>query len=129
MPGEQAADPQARVELSAANRHVRCVLPRRPPIGNADIFGLSLTLRLRPKIARGPRNYKSTCNGPNVMRTSVRLQYCRGMTVELRRRIFRHYANTGSPPELPRETLEELAAKHAVVLDDTGGIAFANPFA
>ena len=51
------------------------------------------------------------------------------MTVELRRRIFRHYADTGSPPELPREALDELAAAHAVVLDDTGGIAFANPFA
>jgi hypothetical protein len=51
------------------------------------------------------------------------------MTVELRRRIFRHYAETGSPPELPRDALEELAAAHAVVLDDTGGIAFANPFA
>jgi hypothetical protein len=63
------------------------------------------------------------------MRTCVRLQYCRGMTVELRRRIFRHYADTGSPPELPREALEELAAAHAVVLDDAGGIAFANPFA
>jgi hypothetical protein len=51
------------------------------------------------------------------------------MPVELRRRIFRHYADTGSPPELPREVLEELVAEHAVVLDDTGAIAFANPFA
>jgi len=51
------------------------------------------------------------------------------MTVELRRRIFRHYADTGSPPELPREQLEELAAQHAVVLDEAGHISFANPFA
>jgi hypothetical protein len=51
------------------------------------------------------------------------------MTVELRRRIFRHYADTASPPELPREELEALAAEHAVVLDDAGRIAFANPFA
>ena len=51
------------------------------------------------------------------------------MTVELRRRIFRHYADTGSPPELPRAKLEALAAEHAVVLDDAGRIAFANPFA
>jgi len=51
------------------------------------------------------------------------------MTVELRRRIFRHYADTGSPPELPRVELEELAVQHAVVLDAAGHIAFANPFA
>jgi len=51
------------------------------------------------------------------------------MTVELRRRIFRHYAETGSPPELPRAKLEELATQHAVVLDAAGHIAFANPFA
>jgi hypothetical protein len=51
------------------------------------------------------------------------------MTVELRRRIFRHYADTGSPPELPREELDELSSQHAVVLNDAGHIAFANPFA
>jgi hypothetical protein len=63
------------------------------------------------------------------MRTCVRLQYCRGMTVELRRRIFRHFADTGLPPELARDELEALAAQRAVVLDDDGRIAFANPFA
>jgi hypothetical protein len=51
------------------------------------------------------------------------------MTVELRRRIFRHFADTGSPPELSRAELDELFTQHAVVLDDAGGIAFANPFA
>ena len=51
------------------------------------------------------------------------------MTVELRRRIFRHYADTGSPPELSRAELDELSGQHAVVLDDAGSIAFANPFA
>ena len=63
------------------------------------------------------------------MRTCVRVQYCRGMTLELRRRIFRHYADTGSPPELAREELEALAVQRAIVLDDDGCIAFANPFA
>jgi hypothetical protein len=63
------------------------------------------------------------------MRTYVRLRYCREMTVELRRQIFRHFADTASPPELQRGELDELAAKHAVVRDDTGGILFANPFA
>ena len=63
------------------------------------------------------------------MRTCVRVRYCGEMTVELRRRIFRHYADTGLPPELASAELEALAAQNAVVLDDDGRIAFANPFA
>lgn len=51
------------------------------------------------------------------------------MSVELRRRIFRHYADTGAPPELAADELATLAREHAVVLDRDGGIAFANPFA
>src|SRR5581483_4084442 len=34
--------------------------------------GRSLTLRLRAKIAKGPRNYKLICTGPNMMGTYVR---------------------------------------------------------
>jgi hypothetical protein len=63
------------------------------------------------------------------MRTYVRVQYCREMTLELRRQIFRHFADTASPPELQRGELDELVEEHAVVLDDSGGILFANPFA
>ena len=51
------------------------------------------------------------------------------MSVEMRRRIFRHFADTGGPPELAPAELAALAAEHAVVLDDEGRIAFANPFA
>src|SRR5262249_3600148 len=51
------------------------------------------------------------------------------MHVEMRREIFRHFAATGAPPVLPRSALSELAAEHAVVLDDPGRISFANPFA
>jgi len=52
-----------------------------------------------------------------------------GMTVEVRRRIFRQFASTGSPPELAPGQLAALANEHAVVLDGEGRIAFANPFA
>jgi hypothetical protein len=51
------------------------------------------------------------------------------MNVELRRRIFREFATTGSPPELAADELAALAHEHAVVLDAHGRIAFANPFA
>jgi hypothetical protein len=51
------------------------------------------------------------------------------MAVEMRRRIFRHFADTGEPPELSTAELAELAAGHAAVLDDAGRLAFANPFA
>jgi hypothetical protein len=51
------------------------------------------------------------------------------MSVELRRLIFRHFADTGAPPDLAREELDALAAQHAVVLDADGRIEFANPFA
>ena len=51
------------------------------------------------------------------------------MNVEMRRRIFRRFADTGGPPEFTREELDGLAAQHAVVLDDEGRIEFANPFA
>ena len=47
----------------------------------------------------------------------------------MRRRIFRQFADTSVPPEFTREELDELAASHAVVLDDEGRIEFANPFA
>lgn len=49
--------------------------------------------------------------------------------VEQRRRIFRHYAATGAPPELAAEDLVALEADHAVVLGPDGTIAFADPFA
>jgi len=49
--------------------------------------------------------------------------------VELRRQIYRHYAQTGGPPALAAEDLQALEAVHAVVLDAQGAIAFANPFA
>lgn len=51
------------------------------------------------------------------------------MTVELRRHIFRHFVDAGSPPKLSRAELDELSTQYAVALDDAGGIAFANPFA
>ena len=49
--------------------------------------------------------------------------------VPLRRAIFRAFADTGRPPALAPEELTALAAAHAVVLGEDGGIAFANPFA
>lgn len=51
------------------------------------------------------------------------------MTVEMRRRIFRHFADTGRPPDFTPAELAVLAEAHAVVLGDDGRIAFANPFA
>ncbi len=51
------------------------------------------------------------------------------MSLELRRRLFRHFAATGRPPGLTRQEADALAAERAVVLDETGSIAFANPFA
>lgn len=47
----------------------------------------------------------------------------------MRRRIFRHFADTGEPPDFTRAELRALAAEHAVVLGADGRIAFANPFA
>ena len=48
----------------------------------------------------------------------------------LRREIFEAFARTGEPPELqPSETLRSLAAQHVVVLDETGAIRMAHPFA
>jgi hypothetical protein len=52
-----------------------------------------------------------------------------GMSVDLRRSIFRHFADTGAPPELTRAELARLASEHAVALDAEGRLAFANPFA
>ena len=49
--------------------------------------------------------------------------------VQLRRAIFRHFAETGSPPALAADELAALEAAHAVVLDAEGTIDFANPFA
>jgi hypothetical protein len=49
--------------------------------------------------------------------------------VPLRRAIFRHFAETGSPPPLAAEESAALEAAHAVVLDANGAVAFANPFA
>lgn len=49
--------------------------------------------------------------------------------LSLRRRLYRHYAATGGPPTLAADELAALEAVHAVVLDHTGAIAFANPFA
>ena len=49
--------------------------------------------------------------------------------VWLRREVYRHYAATGRPPALSAADLAALEAAHAVVLDDAGAIAFANPFA
>jgi len=50
-------------------------------------------------------------------------------TVELRRRIYRHFADTGVAPELTRPELEALESEHAVALSEAGTLAFANPFA
>jgi Alkylmercury lyase len=49
--------------------------------------------------------------------------------LSMRRELYRHYAATGRPPELTADELGALEAVHAVVLDHTGAIAFANPFA
>jgi hypothetical protein len=49
--------------------------------------------------------------------------------VERRREIYRHYAATGSPPALTASDAAALEAAHAVVLDSSGTVAFANPFA
>lgn len=51
------------------------------------------------------------------------------MSTESRRHVFRHFAETTRPPALAAQEAEALAAEHAVVLDETGAIAFANPFA
>ena len=50
--------------------------------------------------------------------------------LELRRAIFRAFAETGAPPEPgDRATLAALADRHVVVLDEAGAIAMAHPFA
>ncbi|MGB9184224.1 MAG: organomercurial lyase [Solirubrobacteraceae bacterium] len=51
------------------------------------------------------------------------------MSIESRRRIFRHFAETARPPALAPQEAAALAAEHAVVLDEAGAVAFANPFA
>lgn len=49
--------------------------------------------------------------------------------VRLRRRVYRHFADTGQPPQLEPEESEALSASHAAAVDASGGIVFANPFA
>jgi hypothetical protein len=54
--------------------------------------------------------------------------------VEIRRAIYAHFHRTGRAPttddlDVDASALRRLAAAHAVVLDDAGEIAFANPFA
>jgi Alkylmercury lyase len=49
--------------------------------------------------------------------------------VSIRREIYRHYAATGNAPDLTADVLAALETAHAIVLDDAGAIAFANPFA
>jgi hypothetical protein len=51
------------------------------------------------------------------------------MVEEMRRRLFRAFADTGGPPELTREELALLAERRAVVLGPDGSLEFANPFA
>jgi hypothetical protein len=51
------------------------------------------------------------------------------MLVQMRRRLFRHFADTGEPPEFAPDELAALAEAHAAVLDSAGRIEFANPFA
>lgn len=49
--------------------------------------------------------------------------------VELRRAIYRHFAETGrAPDDFDPATLRRLAEQHAVVLDEHGRILFSNPF-
>ena len=43
-----------------------------PVLRNRPALGRTLTLNLREKIARGPKSYKSICDGPNMRRTCVR---------------------------------------------------------
>ena len=53
-----------------------------------------------------------------------------GEQLALRAEIFRAFAATGAPPELPDSPdLRALAARHVVVLDGDGRIAMAHPFA
>jgi DNA-binding transcriptional LysR family regulator len=49
--------------------------------------------------------------------------------LSIRRELYGHYAATGQPPTLAADELAALEAVHAIVLDPTGAIAFANPFA
>src|SRR5262245_14728449 len=51
------------------------------------------------------------------------------MAEEMRRRLFRYFADTGEAPELTREELALLAERRAVVLGPDGGLELANPFA
>ena len=53
-----------------------------------------------------------------------------GEQLALRTEIFRAFAATGAPPELPDSPgLRALAERHVVVLDGDGRIAMAHPFA
>lgn len=52
--------------------------------------------------------------------------------LELRRRIFLSFAETGEPPSLDGEdpaVVAALEAAHVIVLDDRGAIRMAHPFA
>jgi hypothetical protein len=50
--------------------------------------------------------------------------------LQLRAEIFRHFTQSGAPPELPGSPeLHALAERHVVVLDDDGRIRMAHPFA
>ena len=50
--------------------------------------------------------------------------------LQLRAEIFRAFAATGAPPELPDSAdLRELEQRHVVVLDDDARIWMAHPFA
>ena len=50
--------------------------------------------------------------------------------LQLRAEIFRAFAATGAPPELPDSAdLRELEQRHVVVLDDAARIWMAHPFA
>ena len=50
--------------------------------------------------------------------------------LQLRAEIFRSFAETGAPPELPDSPdLRALATRHVVVLDDGARIVMAHPFA
>ncbi len=53
-----------------------------------------------------------------------------GEQLALRAEIFRAFAATGAPPELPDSpALRALAERHVVVLDSDGRIVMAHPFA
>src|SRR3954465_4051990 len=93
--------------ICGASRHG---LPR-------DVVGMrlsSLTLRLRAKIARGPRNYKSTCSGPNLIRTGVRLPLeAATEALELRERLGVEPGAQGAALAVDVRRLDELGEEGA----------------